>query len=261
MDSWLLAALAVPLGVALGLALGWLAWGRGRYSVDGAAERTSRAWRRSLDAVLAGETPAAIEELTRLLQSQPDTVETYLGLGTLFRVAGDPHRAARIHKTVTVREALGEPMRREARLAVGLDLQAGGHRDEAIANLEALVSNASDLAPAWRALAELYEADGRHAKAYEALARHGKLTGRTDTRNLARLKIAEGESLVAEGQRSGARKAFAKAASIAPHDARGHVALARYHLNDGARAKAANASLAAVEAEPDGAAIAWRALV
>lgn len=257
MSGWLYLVVFVPLGLAGGLGLGWLAWGRVNRGGGGAAEDASRAYREGIDRLLAGENEKAIAELTKVLEIHPDTVETYLTIGNLFRATGDAQRAIRVHKSVYVRDKLDARSRRQAIRALAHDYMAAGLADKAIEGFEYVIDGDPDDADAYLQLARLYEAAGRHADAFDALQRHGRLTGKPDPRGLARIKVAEGRAAMARKERGAAKRSFQKAIDVAPGSAEAHDALAEFYETEGKRDKAVAAWIAAVAAEPEGASLAW----
>lgn len=107
---WLIGALVLVLGaVAL-----WQVTRRPRPS--SVAVDNHRA--RSLELWLAGDLIGARDSLREVVAQQPEEIEPYLQLGTLYRLTGDPGRAAALHRSLAVRPQLPA----ERRLAVAFEL-------------------------------------------------------------------------------------------------------------------------------------------
>lgn len=108
---WLLGALVLVLGaLALRIAL--------RRSPERPASHEAHA-----DALmhwLDGRLEEARDVLRDHVQQHPDADEPYLHLGILYRLTGDPGRAAALHRSLAVRPGLSQ----ERRVAVGLELAA-----------------------------------------------------------------------------------------------------------------------------------------
>jgi lipopolysaccharide biosynthesis regulator YciM len=109
---WLIGALVVILG---GLAL-WQVVRRPRPRHASPDDLHATALRHWLD----GRLEAARDHLRDLVRQRPAAAEAYLQLGTLYRLTGDPGRAAAIHRSLAVRPQLPQGRR----VAVGLELAA-----------------------------------------------------------------------------------------------------------------------------------------
>ncbi|MEZ4389437.1 MAG: hypothetical protein R3D98_17990, partial [Candidatus Krumholzibacteriia bacterium] len=106
---WLLGALVVFVG---SLAL-WIALRRPARPAPSAEAHAE-----AIEHWLGGRLETARDLLRDHVQRQPEAVEPYLHLGTLYRLTGDPGRAAALHRSLAVRPGLSQ----ERRVTVGLEL-------------------------------------------------------------------------------------------------------------------------------------------
>ncbi len=74
---------------------------------------------------------AAIEELSRAVQNDTDSVEIYLALGNLYRLRGDIEKAVHIRRCLIARPGLENSFRARALLELGRDYRRGGFIDRA----------------------------------------------------------------------------------------------------------------------------------
>jgi len=93
-----------------------------------------------LNHLLDEQPDEALEAFVRALEINPETVETHIAIGKLFRQRGDVQRAIRIHQNLLARPALPTTQSDRVQLelarnylAVGLDPRAGQLLDQLIA--------------------------------------------------------------------------------------------------------------------------------
>ena len=74
----------------------------------------------------------AIEEFTKSVQVNSDTIETYVALGNLYRSKGDMERAIRIRQNIILRPHIDEQIKLRALFDLGLDYRKGGFLNRAL---------------------------------------------------------------------------------------------------------------------------------
>ncbi len=85
----------------------------------------------------AGTTPGekdtitAIRELSRAVMDNPDAVEIYLALGTLYRSRGDVERAVQIRESLLIRPELPQQLKGRVYFELGQDYRRAGLVDRA----------------------------------------------------------------------------------------------------------------------------------
>lgn len=77
------------------------------------------------------DTRAAIEELSQVVKNNPEAVEIYLALGSLYRSQGEIERAIQIRNSLIVRPGLDPEFKARAWFELGRDFRRGGFLDRA----------------------------------------------------------------------------------------------------------------------------------
>ncbi len=126
---------------------------------------------RGLNYLLNEQPDKALEVFVRIVDTDPDTVETHLLLGNLFRRRGEVERAIRIHESLTRRAELSHQVRAQARLELGRDYLRAGLLDRAEALFLRLLDDGVHRVPAYRHLMEVYEKEKDWDKAIEVAQR------------------------------------------------------------------------------------------
>lgn len=77
------------------------------------------------------DTRAAIEELSQVVKNDPEAVEIYLALGSLYRSQGELERAIQIRNSLIVRPGLDREFKARALFELGRDFRRAGFLDRA----------------------------------------------------------------------------------------------------------------------------------
>ena len=77
------------------------------------------------------DTRAAIDERSQVVRNNPEAVEIYLALGSLYRSQGEIERAIQIRNNLIVRQGLDSKFRARAWFELGRDFRRGGFLDRA----------------------------------------------------------------------------------------------------------------------------------
>ncbi len=203
-------------------ALGWLsrrprrkpgALGPGR--TESVAKTASEdAFRKGLTHMMADHTDQAIEEFTRAVTLNSDTVETYVVLGNLFRQKGEIERAVRIRQSIIARPNLTPAVRLQALFDLGLDYRKGGLFNRAVEAFQEILQQDPRHVEACRQTVSLFEETREWDKAFEALKRLDRLTGADSRPVLAHYKTEMGKEHMAGGQLEKAEDAFEQAIGV-----------------------------------------------
>ncbi|MCB2188462.1 MAG: tetratricopeptide repeat protein [Deltaproteobacteria bacterium] len=216
----------VTMGLALAMAaisagFLFLGVGLGRGSLFGKGKGSPSARSASDDAfvkgvahLMADHTDQAIEEFTRAVNLNSDTVETYQVLGNLFRQKGEIDRAVRLRQTIIARPNLDPAIRLQALYDLGLDYKKGGLFNRAVECLEDVLRSEPQHVPAWRTIVDLYESTRDWEKAFQALKRLDKLTREDSRAILAHYKTERGKELMAQGVLDQAEDALHQALAV-----------------------------------------------
>ncbi|MBI5523903.1 MAG: tetratricopeptide repeat protein [Desulfarculus sp.] len=214
--------LLVLLGAGLlAFLLGWLAGRSGAGPRRGlprqaAAQRSASddAFLKGLTHLMADHTDQAIEEFTRAVTLNSDTVETYVVLGNLFRQKGEIERAVRIRQSIIARPNLAPPVRLQAMYDLGLDYRKGGLFNRAVEAFQEVLNMDPQHVEACRQVVSLHEEVREWDKAFEALKRLDKLTGGDSRAVLAHYKTELGKEYMFAGQLDRAEEAFDQAIRV-----------------------------------------------
>ncbi len=126
------------LGIISAFILGLIFGRMLRYRKEKRAKLLTRegdkAFFKGIQYILSNDHDQAIEEFTKSVQVNSDTVETYVALGNLYRSRGDIDRAIRIRQNIILRVNLDEQIKLRALFDLGLDYRKGGFLNRALEN-------------------------------------------------------------------------------------------------------------------------------
>ena len=91
-----------------------------------AANRGDSSFFKGVQYLLSNDHDQAIEEFTKSVQVNSDTIETYVTLGNLYRSRGDIDRAIRIRQNIILRPNIDEQIKIGALFDLGQDYRKGG---------------------------------------------------------------------------------------------------------------------------------------
>lgn len=154
----------------LAAASGWW-WSRrsGRRNIDLRCSSFSTDYFRGLNYLINEQTDKAIEVFIRMLEDDPETVETHLALGSLFRRRGETSKAIQIHQNLIARTGLEARQRVEALYELGRDYLQAGLLDRAERPFRELIELQPKHAASRSSLAEIYEQEKDWDRAIEAV--------------------------------------------------------------------------------------------
>lgn len=112
-------------------ASGWIAARRASTPQTSAPKEPGSDYFRGLNFLLDNRPDEAIEVFTRMVEVNPETVETHLALGSLFRRRGEVDRAIHIHQNLVERPSLSSSQRSRGLLELGEDYMKAGVFDRA----------------------------------------------------------------------------------------------------------------------------------
>ena len=91
-----------------------------------ATNRGDSSFFKGVQYLLSNDHDQAIEEFTKSVQVNSDTIETYVTLGNLYRSRGDIDRAIRIRQNIILRPNIDEQIKIGALFDLGKDYRKGG---------------------------------------------------------------------------------------------------------------------------------------
>lgn len=216
LTGWLLALLLVAVA---GLGAGYHFGGRSaRRAVEEEKDEASEStlYYRGLNFLLADRPDQAIEEFTKVVRINSETVEIYLSLGNLFRGRGEVGRAIRIHQTIMARPNLPPAIRTAALFALADDYRQGGFVGRAMDAYQQVLAVDPHYQKALEGLLIMQENDGRWEEALKTLKTLEKVTGKSDPSREAHLRLGVGRDLLKAGDGEGAVGRFQEALDVSP---------------------------------------------
>ena len=233
-----MAALLVAT-LAVGLAVGYALRGfkqRGKTTEGRIA--VSPAFLKGLNYLISNNQDKAIEEFTRAVKVDSDTVETYVALGNLFRSKGEIERAIRIRQSIILRHGVDEEIKRQALFDMALDYRRGGFVDRAISTFHQLLKVDPNRLDVYLQLEQLYEETRDWMKGYQTRLKISKLRGADDSNILAHYMTEQGKVYFQNRDYKKAEECLKKAIGLHRGcvDAYLHLADLFIHLNDFSKA-------------------------
>lgn len=119
------------------------------------------------------DTRAAIEELSQVVKNDPEAVEIYLALGSLYRSQGEIERAIQIRNSLIVRPGLDREFKARALFELGRDFRRAGFLDRAQKAFEDARANGQDPTAIHHEMARLSAERGAFEMAAESYGRLG----------------------------------------------------------------------------------------
>lgn len=156
------------------------------------------------------DTRAAIEELSQVVKNDPEAVEIYLALGSLYRSQGEIERAIQIRNSLIVRPGLDRQFKARAYFELGRDFRRGGFLDRAEKAFEEARSYGHDPTAIHHEMARLAAERGNYEKAADSYGQLGQPLPQAN--NLVRLAM----DYFDEGENSKAHRALRHAIRAYP---------------------------------------------
>ncbi len=121
--------------VAVGAAFWYIGARRARSRRDGPDESP---YHFGLDALIAGDSDRAVEQLTQAVRDNPRNVDAYVKLGNVLRERGQVKQATQIHRELLVKRKLPTSVRSEIIKSLARDLASAGRWRDVLEHLATL---------------------------------------------------------------------------------------------------------------------------
>jgi lipopolysaccharide biosynthesis regulator YciM len=164
--------------------------------------------------ILSNDHDQAIEEFTKAVQVNSDTVETYVALGSLYRSRGDIDRAIRIRQNIILRANLNEQIKLRALFDLGLDYRKGGFLNRALESFSKVLQKKPDDLETLEEVEKINEELNDWGEAFAVRQKIARLTNSGHQNILAHHQTELGKAYQEKGEISKARACFKKAISI-----------------------------------------------
>lgn len=205
--------IASGVGLAVGIAAGRLGRSEGGVRKKAVASKGDKSFFKGIQYLLSDDHDHAIEEFTKSVQVNSDTIETYVALGNLYRSRGDIDRAIRIRQSIILRPNIDQRIKMRAIFDLGKDYRKGGFLNRALKTfLEVARYDPSDVRTL-KELERIYEELKDWEKAYETRQKVARLEKGDHRHILAHYLVETGKVAAEEGDMGRAKSFYSKAIS------------------------------------------------
>ena len=177
-------------------------------------DKGDKAFFQGIQYILSNEPDQAIEQFTKSVQINSDTIETYVALGNLYRSKGDIERAIRIRQGIILRPNLDKKLRLRALFDLGLDYRKGGFLNRALSAFQEVLESDPNNIDALEQIERIYEDVHDWEKAFKTRQAISKLTSGEHRHILAHYQTELGKIQEKNGDILRAEKSYKKALSI-----------------------------------------------
>ncbi|MBW2002150.1 MAG: tetratricopeptide repeat protein [Deltaproteobacteria bacterium] len=177
-------------------------------------DRGDKAFFQGIQHILSNKPDQAIEQFTKSVKINSDTIETYVALGHLYRSKGDIGRAIRIRQGIILRPNLDKEVRLRAIFDLGLDYKKGGFLNRAISAFQEVLGNDPNNIETLDQIERIYEDMYDWEKAFKTRQSISKIIKGDHRHILAHQKTELGKMQEKNGDIGSAEKSYKKAISI-----------------------------------------------
>lgn len=188
-------------------ASGWLVARRGGRPRPAGGGRDP-AFFRGLNYLLDEQPDKAIDVFLKLAEVDPETVETHLALGSLFRRRGEVDRAIRIHQNLVARPSLSKEQRAYAVFELGQDYMRAGLFDRAESLFGELVEQKLHRRRALVRLREIYQQEKDWRRCLEVAQQLQSVTDESMSTEIAQYHCELAEEALKAGDAEAARESL-----------------------------------------------------
>jgi lipopolysaccharide biosynthesis regulator YciM len=205
--------IGIVIAFGIGLILG--RWTRRVKDTKGESvtSKGDKAFFKGVQYMLSNDHDHAIEEFTKSVQVNSDTIETYVALGNLYRSKGDIDRAIRIRQTIILRPNISDQIKLRALFDLGLDYRKGGFLNRALKTFLKVTEKTPSDVKALENIERIYEELKDWEHAYGTRQKIARLTKRDHGHILAHHLVEMGKVAQEKGELNNAKSLFSKALS------------------------------------------------
>lgn len=191
-------------------------WTRQTKEVKGKSttSKGDEAFFKGIQYILSNDHDQAIEEFTKSVQINSDTIETYVALGNLYRSKGDIDRSIRIRQSIILRPNIDEQIKLRALFDLGLDYRKGGFLNRALSTYLKVAQKDHTNVEVLEEIKRIYEEMKDWENAYQTQQKIARLTKGDHRRVLAHHLVEMGKVCQQKGDLTKARSLFNDAISI-----------------------------------------------
>ncbi|MBW2283438.1 MAG: tetratricopeptide repeat protein [Deltaproteobacteria bacterium] len=221
--------IAFGFGLVLGAALCRSGHKKGR------AEGTNgdEAFLKGVHYILSNDHDHAIEEFTKSVQVNSDTIETYVALGNLYRSKGDIERAIRIRKSIILRPNLDAHIRLRALVDLGYDYRKGGFFNRSLSTFLQVIEQDPSNVEVLEELERLYEEMKDWDKAFKTRQKISRIAKGDHKNIMAHHLVESGKAQQQAGDPAKAKSFYNKAISTHKECVDAYLHLGDLHFQNG----------------------------
>ena len=195
-----------------------------------AANRGDSSFFKGVQYLLSKDHDQAIEEFTKSVQVNSDTIETYVTLGNLYRSKGDIDRAIRIRQNIILRPNLDEKIKIGALFDLGKDYRKGGFLNRALKTFLQVSQKTPDDVRTLKEIERIYEGLKDWENAYATRQKIAGLEKGCHEHILAHYLVEAGKTYQEKNDFNKAKTFFSKAISIQKECVDAYLHLGDLHL-------------------------------
>ncbi|MFZ7111058.1 MAG: tetratricopeptide repeat protein [Desulfatiglandales bacterium] len=207
-------AVSIVIALVLGLLAGRLLRPRTRDVPKSSSREGDAAFFKGIQYIISNDHDQAIEEFTKSVKVNSDTIETYVALGNLYRSRGDIDRAIRIRQSIIARPFIDEEIKIRALFDLGLDYRKGGFLNWALENFLQVLQKQPQNLDALEQVEKIYEEIKDWENAFATRQKISRLVNGDHGHILAHHQTEIGKALFDKREWSRAKSCFKKALSI-----------------------------------------------
>jgi len=217
--------------LALIPAAAWTGWVLAKSTVSRGERKRNRHFShryfQGLNYLLDEQPDKAIAVFIEMAEVTPDTIETHLALGSLFRRRGEVERAIRVHQNIISKPGLDERQKTRALLELGEDYMRAGLFDRAENLFKELIERESHAPSALRHLLDIYQQEKDWEKALQQAQQLEAVTEEKMGLVMAHFCCEMAEIELKDNKPAAARKHLRQARRYFPESIRARFILAR----------------------------------
>lgn len=206
--------LAILIALFLGFIIGRLVWSRREGSRELFNLQGDKSFFKGIQYILSNSHDQAIEEFTKFVQVNSDTIETYIALGNLYRSKGEIDRAIRIRQTIILRPNIEDHVKIRALIDLGLDYRKGGFLNRALETFQKVISKEPSNLETLREIEKIYQEMRDWGNAFATYKKISQLVPGKHSHILAHYQTELGKTYEKEGNIAGAKSVYKLAISL-----------------------------------------------
>lgn len=206
--------LGISLGFLLGIIFNLLFTNQRKGTSSPTKGKGDEALFKGIQYILSNNTDGAIEEFTKSVKINSETIETYIALANLYRSKGDIDRAIRIRQSIILRPNIDLNTKIQALIDMGIDYRKGGLYNRAIEIFNDILKRHGPDITVCKELERIYEETNDWENAFQMRKKIASMTGGEHNHILAHHQTEIGKKYHERGEYNRAQSAYKKAISI-----------------------------------------------